>query len=219
MINIINKQLLTFYKSRTVFKILFLNNKYITLSLIILALITFLFNKNLNSFNDLTISIKSITFFLITFYLIYIKFNILLRILSLIKGISFFYSEIKLNIIEDIKTICFYFYIFNLIFISISILFVVNLTNNIFNINSDLGILIDYSTSLISLIILLFYFNRIITNKFVINNNKINPLKVLFIIFIIFTPLSPLNFIQIKFFTLYPLPFTLYPLPFWGYNK
>jgi hypothetical protein len=198
MINIINKQLINFYKSRTVFKFLLFNNKYIVCTLIILALVTYLFNKYLNYFYDLNILIKSITFFLISFYLIYIKFNILLRIFSLIKGISFFYSEIKINLIEDIKTICLYFYIFNIFFISISILFILNLNKNISLIDSQLGILIDSSTSLLSFIILLFYFNRIITNKFVINTNKINPLKVLILIFILLTPFIPLNFYSNK---------------------
>jgi hypothetical protein len=188
MINLVNKQLINFYKSTTIFKFLLFKNKYIIVSLILLGFITFLFNKYLNYFKDLTIIIKSITFFLISLYLIYIKFNILLRIIFLIKGIKFFSKEIKLNLIEEIKTICLYFYIFNLFLMSISILFITNLINNIFTINSELAQLIDYSTSIFSLIFLFFYFNRIITNKFIINTNRINLLTVLFNIFIIFTP-------------------------------
>lgn len=47
MINIINKHLLIIYKSTTLNLLLF-KNKYIILSIIILALITFLFNKILS---------------------------------------------------------------------------------------------------------------------------------------------------------------------------
>ena len=203
----INKQLINFYKSSTLFKFLLFKNKYMILSLIVLGLITFLFNKNLNYFNDFTsnltnsnlFSIKSITLFLISFYLIYIKFYIFFRIISLIKGIKFFYKEIKLNLIEDIKIICLYFFILNLFLISISILFVLNLTQNIFHIEKELGLLVDFSTSIISLIFLLFYFNRIINKKFIINQNQINPLEVLLIIF---TPITLLIFYSDKIINL-----------------
>lgn len=212
LINIINKHLLIIYKSTNVFKILLFKNKYFFYSVIILGLITFLFNKNLNYFNHFTIdhlvninlfSIKSIIFFLVTFYLIYIKFNILIRIISLIKGISFFYKEIKLNLIKDIKIIFLYFYLFNFFFISISILFTLNLSYNIFIINSELSQLFDLTTTFFSLIILLFYLKNIINNKFIINNNEINPLKVLFIITIICTPFILLNFYSDKIINLF----------------
>jgi len=199
IINIINKHLLIIYKS-TSLNILLFKNKYMILSLLLLALITFLFNKNLDYFTDLTIenlfdptNIKSITFFLVTFYLCYIKFNILIRTIAQIKGISFFYKEIKLKLNKEIKFICLYFHILNLFFISISILFVINLTNNIFIINYDLGMLINYLTNITSILILLFYFNKIINNKFTIDQTEINPLKILLLIIIVFTPLILLN--------------------------
>jgi len=50
------EQLTIFYQATTVFKILLFKNKYIVMSLIILSLITFLFNKNLDYFNYLTIA-------------------------------------------------------------------------------------------------------------------------------------------------------------------
>lgn len=56
-----------------------------------------------------------------------------------------------------------------------------------------MGLLIDYSSNIISVLILLFYFNRIISNKFIINNNEINPLMVLLLIIIVSTPLILLN--------------------------
>jgi hypothetical protein len=202
MMNIINKQLLTFYKSSTIFKFLLFKNKYILISFMVLGLITFLFNKNLNYFNDFTayqlininlFTIKSIILLLVSFYLCYIKLNLLTRIFAIIKGIPFFYSEIKKNYVEDIRIICTFFYLFNFFLISISTLFIMNLSNNINLINSELGILIDYSTTILSLIILLFYFNRIMNKNFIINQNQINPLKVLFMIFIILTPFILLN--------------------------
>jgi hypothetical protein len=194
LLNIFKKQLMTFYKSATIFKFLLVKNKYFFISLIALGFLTFLFNKNLNYFNELNINVIYIIIFFISIYLIYVKFNILIRIVSLIKGIKFFYKEIKLNSIEDIKYICIYFYIFNFFLMSISTLFILNLSKNISLIESNLGPLIDFSTGLISLLIILFYFKKIITNKFIINNNEINPLKLLFLIFIIFTPFILLNF-------------------------
>lgn len=79
--NMINKHLLIFYKS-TRLNILLFKNKYLILSIIALAIITFLFNKNLNYFNGFTIdnlnninlfNIKSIIFIFILFYLCYIN--------------------------------------------------------------------------------------------------------------------------------------------------
>jgi len=213
LINIIKKHLLIIYKSNRLNILLFKSSKYLILSVILLALITFLFNKNLDYFYNFTIapspfplyggegdiffqmhfSLKILTFFFITIYLCYIKFNLLTRMFALIKGIPFFYSEKKKNYIEDIKIICIYFYILNLFFISISILFIINLTNNIFIINYDLGMLISYLTNITSILILLFYFNKIINKKFIINKNEINPLKILLLIVIVLTPFILLN--------------------------
>lgn len=208
MKNIINKQLKIFYKSTTIFKYLsegLLKNKYFFPSIVVLALITFLFNKNLDSFNNLNVNVQSIVFSLISLYLIYIKFNLLTRIISLVKGVTFFYKEIKLNLIQDIKIITLYFYSINLFFISISLLFIWNLINNIFTINSDLGIYIDSSTNFISLIILLFYFNKIFNKKFFINSDEINPLKVFFLIIIVLTPFIVLNFYGDQIMSLFNL--------------
>jgi hypothetical protein len=178
-------------------------------SLVLLCIITFLFNKNLNYFNDLTVgglinanlfSIKYLIYLLIIPYLSYINFTILLRIVSLIKGIKFFYKEIKLNSIEDIKYICIYFYIFNLFLMSISTLFVLNIYNNIYIINSELQILTAISTSIISLLILLFYFKKIINYRLVIEEKKINTLTFfIFKFFIIWTFVILLNVISTIF--------------------
>jgi|ERR1700724_22853 len=202
---LLKKHLITFYKSITIFKFLLFKNRYMIFPLITLALVTFIFNNNLDYFNDFTIgnlnninlfNIKSIIFLFITIYLAYIKLNFLIRTIALIKGFSFFYREIKTNLIKDIKFMCLYFYIFNLFFVSISILFIINLINNIFTINSDLGMLINYSTNITSLLILCFYFYEIINHKFNINTSpegEINPLKILFLIGIVFTPLIVFN--------------------------
>src|ERR1700724_1954684 len=142
---LLKKHLITFYKSITIFKFLLFKNRYMIFPLITLALVTFIFNNNLDYFNDFTIG--------------------------------------NLNNI-------------NLFFVSISILFIINLINNIFTINSDLGMLINYSTNITSLLILCFYFYEIINHKFNINTSpegEINPLKILFLIGIVFTPLIVFN--------------------------
>lgn len=210
-ISLINIHLLIVYKSITIFKFALFKNKYFFLSAIFLGIITFLFNKNLNYFNDLTVEnlmtinlfqIKSLTFFLVTFYLCYIKLNIFVRIIYLIKAISFFYRKIKLNF-KDIRTICLYFYMFNIFFIFISSLFIMNLINNINLINSELALFTDYTTNLISVIILLINLNRILRNKLIINTKEIKPLKILFLILILFTPLKLLIFYSDKNFNLF----------------
>lgn len=49
---------------------------------------------------------------------------------------------------------------------------------------------------------ILYYFNRIINNRFVIDNNQINPLKFLFILIIILTSFILLNFYPDKIINL-----------------
>jgi len=53
--------------------------------------------------------------------------------------------------------------------------------------------LINYSSNITSLLILYFYFNRIINKEFIINNNDINPIKILLLIGIVLTPLIIFN--------------------------
>ena len=161
----LNKHLKNIYKATTLFRNLLVPNKYLLISFILLGIISFYFNKNLDYFNDLTIenisninsiNIKSVILLCIAIYLCYIKLNLLIRGISLIKSIPFFYREIKINLIKNIIQICIYYYIFNLFFFYISIVFIINLISNIYIINNDLGVLIDYLTNITSILTLCF---------------------------------------------------------------
>lgn len=167
-----------------------------------LILITVIFNKNINQFKDLkfyNIIYISFIFNGVLLYITYVKFNIMVRCLSFIKRINFFYNQIKLNKIKFIKSIIFYYYIFNIcIFIFIflrrvSILFIINFHNNIYNLN--LEYYIEF-TNLISFLLLLYYSIYIITMKYhIIDSNKnINLLVIVLNILIIFIPVITINY-------------------------
>lgn len=114
----LKQQLTLFYRSRSIFNSYMIKSKHILLYLIILMLATFIFNKNIAIFKDLNIynvyHISAI-FNLVLIYITYVKFNILVRGVSFIKSIKYFYNQIKLNRIKNIKTIILLFikYIFN----------------------------------------------------------------------------------------------------------
>ena len=176
--------------------------KYIIIYLMFLILITVIFNKNINQFKDLkfyNIIYISFIFNGVLLYITYVKFNIMVRCLSFIKRINFFYNQIKLNKIKFIKSIIFYYYIFNIcIFIFIflrrvSILFIINFHNNIYNLN--LEYYIEF-TNLISFLLLLYYSIYIITMKYhIIDSNKnINLLVIVLNILIIFIPVITINY-------------------------
>jgi hypothetical protein len=190
-----NQQLLNFYKSRTIFNSFMIKNKYILIYLIILMLITLIFNRNIDSFKDLNIYNShyiSIMFNFVLVYITYIKFNILVRCLSFLKSIIYFYNQIILSRIKNIKSIALYYYIFNLFFMIISILFINNIHNNLYNLNFECYI--DF-TNVLSMISCLFYFIYILTMKFhIIDNDNINPLIIVLTILIIFIPFITFNF-------------------------
>jgi len=190
----LKKQLTFFYKSRLIFNTIIINNKYILILLLILMLITFIFNKNINSFKGLNIyEVNSLTIILyfVLFYLIYIKLNIMMRIISLFRSIKYFYYNIRLKIVKDIKIIALYYYIFNIFFIIISVLFINNLNNNLYIIN--INNYVEY-TNILTLILLLFYLKDIFNKEFKISDNNINPLFIILNIFILFIPFIMLNF-------------------------
>jgi hypothetical protein len=114
----LKQQLTLFYKSRSIFNSYMIKSKHILLYLIILRLITFIFNKNIVQFKDWNIyNINYISFIFngVLLYITYVKFNIMVRVISFIKSIKYFYNQIKLNRIKNLKMIILLFikYIFN----------------------------------------------------------------------------------------------------------
>jgi hypothetical protein len=191
IINQLKQQLLNFYKSRSIFNSYIIKNKFMLITFFLLILITFIFNKNINYFKDLDIyEINTLTIILsfVTFYLIYIKFNIMVRMISLVKSIPYFFKNIKLKKITDIKIICLYYYLFNIFFILLSILFITNLHHNLTIVN--IPNLIDY-TNILSVILLIFNFNNIINKEINIKNNIcINYLSLLNLVIIVISVLG-----------------------------
>nr|YP_009739415.1 hypothetical protein [Tricholoma flavovirens]QIC20259.1 hypothetical protein [Tricholoma flavovirens] len=194
MNNTLSKQLNHFYKSRSIFNGYIIKNKYLILSLLILTLITFIFNKNIYYFKGLNfyeVNSFTIILYIVLFYSIYIKFSIMIRIISLFRSINYFYYNIRFNIIKNIKTIALYYYIFNIFFLTISILFVNNLNNNLYTLN--INNYVEY-TDILSVLLLLFYLKPIFKKEFKIINNNINPLLVVFNLSLILLPFILLNF-------------------------
>jgi hypothetical protein len=192
----LKQQLTLFYRSRSIFNSYMIKSKHILLYLIILMLITFIFNKNIVQFKDLNIyNINYISFIFngVLLYITYVKFNILVRVISFIKSIKYFYNQIKLNRIKNIKSIAIYYYLLNTFLMVISLLFVNNIHNNISSLH--LESYIEF-TNLISIILLLFYSIYIITMEFNIieTNNNINPLIIVINILILFIPFITINF-------------------------
>nr|YP_009739383.1 hypothetical protein [Tricholoma terreum]QIC20227.1 hypothetical protein [Tricholoma terreum] len=189
----LNQQLIIFYKSRCIFNGFNLKNKYILLTIFILIIITIFFNKNIGYFKDINIcdfNIFTIIVYFVLLYFTYIKFNIMIRIISLIKSIHFFYVTMKQENIKDIKLIALYYYFFNLLLIFISILFVNNIYYNLYYIN--INNYIEYS-NIISILLVLLYLKPILTTEFKIIETKIKPLFILLNIFILFIPFIIFN--------------------------
>jgi hypothetical protein len=192
----LKQQLTLFYYSRSIFNSYMIKSKYIFLYLINLMLITFIFNKNIIQFKDLNfynVYHISAIFNVVLIYITYVKFNILVRGVSFIKSIKYFYNQIKLNRIKNLKMIILYYYLLNTFLMIISLLFINNIHNNISSLH--LESYIEF-TNLISIILLLFYSIYIITMEFNIieSNNNINPLVIVINILILFIPFIMLNF-------------------------
>lgn len=192
----LKQQLTLLYFSRSIFNSYMIKSKHILLYLIILMLATFIFNKNIVIFKDLNIyNIYHISaiFNIVLIYITYIKFNILVRGVSFIKSIKYFYNQIKLNRIKNLKMIILYYYLLNTFLMVISLLFINNIHNNIYSLH--LESYIEF-TNLISIILLLFYSIYIITMEFKIieSNNNINPLIIVINILILFIPFITINF-------------------------
>jgi hypothetical protein len=192
----LKQQITLFYNSRSIFNSFMIKNKYILIYLIFLMLITVIFNKNIIQFKDLNIyNINYISFIfnVVLLYITYVKFNIMVRCLSFINSIKYFYNQIKINKIKNIKSIIFYYYIFNIFLMRVSILFINNILNIIYNLN--LEYYIDF-TNLISIMLLLYYSIYIITMKFHIidSTNNVNPLVIVLNILILFIPFITINF-------------------------
>jgi len=192
----LKQQLINFYNSRNIFNSFMIKIKYILIYLLVLMLFTVIFNKNILQFKDLNIyNINYISFIFIgvLIYITYVKFNIMVRCLSFLKSINYFYNQIKLNRIKNIKSIILYYYIINIFLMIVSILFINNIHNNIYNLN--LEYYIEF-TNLISITLLLYYSIYILTMEFHIidNNNNVNQLIIVLNILILFTPFIILNF-------------------------
>src|ERR1700679_3418921 len=94
----LKQQITLFYNSRSIFNSFMIKNKYILIYLIFLMLITVIFNKNIIQFKDLNIyNINYISFIfnVVLLYITYVKFNIMVRCLSFINSIKYFYNQIK----------------------------------------------------------------------------------------------------------------------------
>lgn len=195
-----------YYKSQNLFNLIIFKNKYIIISLLFMALITFLFNKNLDYFKDLNLnllSIKSFLIYIIIFYLSYIKFNLIIKFLSVLKSIPFFYKEINKKT-NNIETILLFYYIINIFFIIILFLFIKNLTYNFYLINFELGNYTYYYTNVISIILLFAFLELFLSNKFIIEDKSVNLIIVIFNIILTFTPFIFLNFCgSLNYFTIY----------------
>lgn len=192
--DLLKQQLYIFYKSRTIFSGFIIKNKYVILYLVFLTLITFIFNKNVNSFKGLNfyeINHLTIILYFVILYSIYIKFSIILRIFSLIKSFKFFYVNLSLNLIKDIKIIALYYYIFNSFFIIISIFFIANLSYNLNQIN--LQNYIDI-TNILSLVPLLCYVDVIFKTEIKITeNNNFKSFPIIVTLLLIFIPFFIFN--------------------------
>src|ERR1700733_14547364 len=180
MRTLLKEQLFIFYKSRAIFSGFIFKNKYVILFLLLLALISFLFNKNLYYFKDLNfyhLNSLIIIIYVVIVYLIYIKFTLMVRLFSLYKDIKFFAR---------------YYYSFNIFFIIISILFITHLSYNL--IQANIENYVDLS-DIVSVTLFLFFFEEITNKEFkVIEKNNINPFLIIFNILLIFFPFFFLNF-------------------------
>jgi hypothetical protein len=90
---------ISLYRALSLINTFSIKNKYLLFSCLIMALITFIFNKNISSFivyfKDFNVYTSNINFKLIFIYVIitylsYIKFNFIIKILSIFKSIPFF---------------------------------------------------------------------------------------------------------------------------------
>jgi len=152
-------------------------NKWILILILLGCTTTFLLNSKLiyklEYLHNFSIFNLIIIFSLL--YMSYLLFNLVIRIINLIKSISFFMESNNNNISK-------YYYIINIIYFIITSWVIYNLSNSL--------ILIDYLfldiivyLNVISLYISILYIFTIWDNKFVINENiKFNYLTVFFLI-------------------------------------
>ena len=187
-------QLKLFYKSRSLLSGFLITNKYLILILLLFTLISLIFHKYIVYFKDINIYENYsvlILIYLVLIYFTYIKFNLMIRTIYLVKSISFFYNSIKQKKIKDIKGIAFYYYFFNLLIFIISIIFVNKIHYNFVYIN--ISYFIDY-TNIISILFVLFCLDNIFTTEFnIVENNNFKPLMVIYYILIIFIPVLLFN--------------------------
>ena len=190
----VKQQLKLFYKSRTLLSGFLIKNKFLILILLIFTLISLIFHKNIVYFKDINIYDNYSVLIIISVVLIYftyIKFNLMIRIIYLVKSIPFFYKMIKQKKITDIKVIALYYYFFNILIIIFSIIFVIKINYNLSYLN--ISYFLVY-TNIISILFVLFVFEQIFTTEFnIVENNNFKPLMVLCYIIILFIPVIVFN--------------------------
>jgi hypothetical protein len=183
----LKRQLQYFYTSRTIFGGLIIKNKYLLLSLLVLIFINFVFNHNTIYFQDINLyqlTFLTSIFYCVLLYLVYLKCNLVVRVIALLKSIPFFYSNFGKG--NNIGIISIYYYIFNIILIIISLLLIDNTNNNLILLN--LANYIDQTTAF-SIMLLLLNVENILETEVNINNNlNINHTTMfsLFILFVLF---------------------------------
>nr|YP_009739452.1 hypothetical protein [Tricholoma saponaceum]QIC20296.1 hypothetical protein [Tricholoma saponaceum] len=180
-----------FYSTRTIFNGFVTKNKYF---LLLLVLINFLFNHNISIFqnvNPYQLTFLTSIFYCVMLYLIYLKFNLVVRVIAPLKNIPFFYNQNQFRH-YNMRVIAFYYYSFNIFILIISLFLINNTHNNLIHLN-----LISYInyTTIFSIIWLVINTNTILDVVVNIQNNiSVSHLSVigLFIVFILF------NLYQVK---------------------
>lgn len=130
----------------------------------------------------------------------------MVKLVLLVKGIIFFYQQWKLIQRQNVSPIAIKrakdslisviitFIAINLVIMLILYLFMTNLTNNLYKVNSEIGEYMNLYSSLISIILLFSILEKIIYTKFQINNQPVNSSLVLLNICLTFLPFIYFNF-------------------------
>lgn len=151
-------------------------NKTIIFFLILMGIVTLIFNSNKIYFlniNDYNV-FKSLVILLVIIYICYSKLQLGIRLFNTIKSTYFFYKELRFNNnnIQNLNSIMFFYYFINIFLVVISVLFIYNITHNLYLINSDLGDCSYIYSNLVSVLSLLVYIDHIFYDKIGIDNNK-----------------------------------------------
>nr|YP_009504994.1 hypothetical protein [Lyophyllum shimeji]AWW14113.1 hypothetical protein [Lyophyllum shimeji] len=183
----ISQILKLYYQALSLVNIFTFKNKYFIALYILLAFISFIFNNNIegatNFFKDLDLNNYSFSNFklyiilLIMLYLSTCKFNLIIKILSILRSIPFFYKEQQVYR-KDLKFIMWIYYNLNFFFILILLIIINNITNNLYSINEDIGIFTNYYTNISSILLTLIFFKYFLAKQFYINNNS-NALSII----------------------------------------